>query len=64
MKKVYSIYHKESDITFIMEESFNEGEKTGLLAVKGFYFGEPNDLDNKVFYNDLEAVIELEDKQN
>lgn len=59
--KIYNIYEPTNDITFIMEARLNDDGKTGLLTVKGFYFGEPNDLDNKVFYNDLEAVIDLTD---
>lgn len=55
-KEIYGMYCPDYDITFIMEEV--RTEKGGTLEVKGFYFGEPNDEDNKTFYNDTIAELD------
>lgn len=54
-KEVYGIYAAEHDITFVMEECFTDNGEPISLEVKGFYYGEPTELDNKTFYGDLKA---------
>ena len=50
-KTIYTIYAKEDDMTFIMEED----EKT--LSVVGFYFGEPDDKATEMFAGKQTAII-------
>jgi hypothetical protein len=57
-KEVYGIYQEESDITFIMEATFDENNDVKSLEVKGFYHGEPNKKANEDFYNDLIAYYD------
>lgn len=52
---VYGIYASSEDITFVMEEKFTDDGEPYSLEVKGFYYGEPTDTDNKLFYGDLIA---------
>lgn len=54
-REVYGIYQPNHDITFIMEELYNDNNEPISLEVKGFYYGEPNDNDIKTFYGDLRA---------
>jgi hypothetical protein len=54
-KEVYGIYTPDYDITFVMEEYFTDDGEPVSLEVKGFYYGEPTELDNKTFYGDLKA---------
>ena len=49
---IYTAYSKEADITFIMEDK----DKTTRVA--GFYYGEPDDEDTKMYYGKLIAEIE------
>lgn len=49
---IYTAYSKEADITFIMEDK----DKTTRVA--GFYYGEPDDEDTKIYYGKLIAEIE------
>lgn len=55
--EVYGVYAPEHDLTFIMEETYNDDGEPVSLEVKGFYYGEPNDECNKTFYNDLKADL-------
>lgn len=54
-KSVYGIYAPDHDITFVMEEYFTDDGEPVSLEVKGFYFGEPTEIDNETFYGDLKA---------
>jgi hypothetical protein len=54
MTKIYEIYSKESDITFILEDTFLNGELL-TTELKGFYYGEPTKFDTQVFYGQLKA---------
>lgn len=54
MTKIYEIYSKESDITFILEDTFLNDELIST-ELKGFYFGEPTKFDTQVFYGQLKA---------
>ena len=49
---IYTAYSKDADITFIMEDK----DKTTRVA--GFYYGEPDDEDTKMYYGKLIAEIE------
>lgn len=55
IREVYGIYAPDHDITFVMEEYFTDDGEPISLEVKGFYYGEPTELDNKTFYGDLRA---------
>lgn len=52
MKTIYTVYAKEDNLTFIMEET------EASLSVKGFYFGEPDEKATKIFYDSLTAHFE------
>ena len=54
-KAVYGIYAPDYDITFVMEECCADDGEPISLEVKGFYYGEPTEHDNKTFYGDLIA---------
>ena len=53
--EIYGIYAKSHDITFVMKECFDDTGEPLSLEVIGFYYGEPNERDNKLFSNDLKA---------
>ena len=53
--EVYGIYAKSHDITFVMKECFDDTGEPLSLEVTGFYYGEPNERDNKLFSGDLKA---------
>lgn len=55
-QRIFTIYNRNNNITFIMRESFTERD-VGTLEVKGFYFGRPNKINNKIYYNTLESTI-------
>ena len=57
---VYTVYAKDNDMTFIMEEE--EQDNRVKVTVKGFYYGEPNEDNTKQFYNDLTAEFDIGDK--
>lgn len=60
---VYGVYASNHDLTFVMEEKFTDDGRPYSLEVKGFYHGEPNDIDNEVFYDDLIAHYGAEEVQ-
>lgn len=53
--KVYGVYSREHNLTFVMEEKFTDSGEPYTLEVKGFYHGEPDDDSTKIFYGDLVA---------
>ena len=53
--KIFGIYCREHNITFVMEKVFDNEDKPVSLEVKGFYYGKPNNNDIKTFYNDYKA---------
>lgn len=57
IRKVYDIYQERHGITFIMEECLTKDGEPISLEVKGFYYGEPTDLDNRTFYGDFKAIF-------
>ena len=53
-KEIYACYARNDDITFIMEETYKNGEVIST-EVKGFYYGEPDEKANNDFYGKLKA---------
>lgn len=56
-KKLESCYSPSYDITFIMEETYKDGEIISS-EVKGFYYGEPDEESTKKFNGKLKAKYE------
>lgn len=56
-KTVYECYSSDGDMTFIMEDIWDNDELVST-EVKGFYFGEPNEKCTEIFYGKLKAVCE------
>lgn len=56
---VFTVYSKEADITFIMEDTYNYGQLVST-EVKGFYYGEPQDKSTKEYYGKLKADLSWE----
>ena len=56
-KTVYETYAPDADITFILEDTFKDGEIIST-EVKRFYFGKPSDEYTKQFYGKMKAVLE------
>lgn len=54
MTKIEAVYSEEADMTFILEEVY-EDEEIKSTEVKGFYYGKPNEKDTKEFYGSLKA---------
>ncbi|WP_037329980.1 hypothetical protein [Anaerovibrio lipolyticus] len=50
--EVYTLYSKEGDITFIMED------KKNMTSVVGFYYGDPDEEATKIFRGKLTAEFE------
>lgn len=60
MKKVvYTVYAKEDDLTFIMEDTYKD-DAIISTEVKGFYYGEPKDKHTKEYYGELKADLSAE----
>ena len=55
MTNRYAVYAGHDDMTFIMEETTENGKTK--LSVVGFYFGEPDDEATKEYVNSLTAEI-------
>ena len=55
-KEIYTTYASDTDITFIMEDTWS-GEDIVSTEVKGFYYGEPNEEATKQFYGGLKAIF-------
>ena len=51
---IYSVYSKEGNMTFVMEDVFEDGEHISTEC-KGFYFGEPNEDYTIAHYGHLKA---------
>lgn len=58
---IYTVYSKESDLTFIMEDTYNNDDLVST-EVKGFYYGEPKDKFTKEYYGELKADLSEEVK--
>ncbi len=55
-KQIWGAYSSMADMTFVLEETFNE--KGDLISTEcvGFYYGEPTDGDNQYFKGKLKAM--------
>ena len=54
-KETYTVFSKESDITFIMEDTFDNDNELVSTEVKGFYYGVPDKEATFQFYGKLKA---------
>ena len=55
---IYTVYARNDDMTFIMEEKTTGKKRT--LSVVGFYFGEPDESATKEYTNSLTAEFDDE----
>ena len=53
-KTVYTVYAPNNDMTFIMEDTYNNNEVISTECV-GWYLGEPNDEATQKFIGKLKA---------
>lgn len=53
--RIYTVYAKDDDMTFIMRETRNGVNK--VVEVVGFYFGEPDEDATEEFRDSLFAVF-------
>lgn len=53
-KHVYTVYAKQNDMTFIMEDTYYYSEVITTECV-GWYWGEPTDEATQEFYGKLKA---------
>lgn len=53
-KEIYTLYSAEGDMTFIMEDTYVNGEIVST-EMKGFYCGEPETAATKQYYGGLKA---------
>ena len=56
-KEIYDCYSPSGDITFIMEDTYKNGEIVST-EVKGFYYGEPDEKSTKDFYGKRKAKFD------
>ena len=57
-KEIYTCYSENADITFIMEEITDDDGELISQEVKGFYYGEPDEENIKLFYGSLKAEFD------
>ena len=55
---IFTIYAKDDDMTYIMEDKTVNKEK--YLSVVGFYFGKPNEADTKEYTGSLTAKFPID----
>lgn len=53
-KEIYAIY-SNSDITFIMEDTYNDSGDILSTECVGFYYGEPDEESTRYFVGKLKA---------
>lgn len=54
-KELWGAYSSTADITFVLEETYNENGDLISTECKGFYYGEPSEEDNEYFNGKLKA---------
>ena len=54
-EEIYTTYAPETDMTFIMKDTFNTTGDILETQVVGWYYGEPNEEDTRGFYGWLAA---------
>jgi hypothetical protein len=56
MRKVtYTAYAPDADMTFIMEDTYDENDNIISTECIGFYYGEPDDQLTEQYKGDLKA---------
>ena len=62
MKKViYGVYAPNWDMTFVMEDVYNDKNDIISTECVGWYHGEPTTKDNKTFYGKLKGRYDWND---
>lgn len=51
--KVFSLYVESYNMTFIMEDISDMDDRHISTEVKGFYYGQPSEENDKLFYGKL-----------
>lgn len=54
-EEIYTAYSAEADITFIMKDTLDENGHPYRTEVIGFYYGEPDEENTRIFMGDLIA---------
>ena len=54
-KELYSVYARNDDITFVMEETTDKNGNPISTECVGFYYGEPTEEDTQYFKGKLKA---------
>ena len=54
-KEIIVSYSVETDMTFILEEIYNDEGETISVEIKGFYFGQPEEQATNDFYGKLKV---------
>ena len=57
-KELYGVYAPSWDMTFIMEDTYNENGDPISSECVGWYHGEPTEEDNETFKGKLKASYE------
>jgi hypothetical protein len=50
-EKLYTTYAQDTDITFILKDTYNGSNTLIKTEVVGFYYGEPNEIDTCNYKN-------------
>lgn len=46
-QEIYTTYAQDTDITFILKDTYNESNTLIKTEVVGFYYGTPNEIDTR-----------------
>ena len=57
-KELYSVYAREADMTFVMEEITDKNGECASVEVVGFYYGEPSEKDTQYFKGKRKAKFD------
>ena len=57
-KELYSVYAESADMTFVMEDTYNEKGELISTECKGFYYGEPTEEDTRFFNGKLKGTYD------
>ena len=57
-KELYGVYAPSWDMTFIVEDTYNENGDLLSTECVGWYHGEPDERDNETFKGKLKASYE------
>lgn len=56
MKEIYTAFAPHNDITFIMEDTYDESGEIVTTECVGWYYGEPNDEATQTFIGKVKAT--------